>query len=342
MTSGRHLIRRNSKAYDHGRPRRGTRVVVTRGGPPGERRIGTIVDPDVPWDVANMLRGNERLLSRIRAGWTPEHQADFGGPRIPRRIRVVSAGLASFATVLMLFSRLIGTAVFVLLMGGVLVAYLLMGGGSNAQEEDEIPERIVYGHARRYQGRFLLPEDFDAASRELLARSRTAVDSVLRSRVNQEGLMDDLGNAVILPAHEWEIARLLAKLSALRSEHAEIVGTDVSHEVSAVVSPLERVLAASEAAVTARVEALERYSRHIAQAERAYHARNQIEALRERLPRYEELLAEAGSDRLAVPEIAILAEDADRLEQALKDSVKSAHEAFRYLDDPGYEDSSAS
>ncbi|MFG1879783.1 hypothetical protein ACGFIV_33605 [Sphaerisporangium sp. NPDC049003] len=313
-------------------------MVVTRGGPPGERRIGTIVDPEVPWDVANLLRGNERLLSRIRAGWIPEHQVDFGVPRFPRSIRVMSACLASFAIVLMLFSRMIGTAVFGLLVGLVLVSYLLMGGGSNAYEEDETPERIVYGHARRYAGRYLLPEDFDAASRELLARSRRAVDSVLRSRVNREGLMDGIGNAVILPAHEWEIARLLAKLSALRSEHAEIVGVDVSHEVSAVVSPLERALAASEAAVTARVEALERYSRHIAQAERAYHARTQIEALRERLPRYEELLAEAGSDRLAVPDIAILAEDADRLEQALNDSVRSAREAFHYLDGPAREE----
>ncbi|MEV7965821.1 hypothetical protein AB0O34_07535 [Sphaerisporangium sp. NPDC088356] len=321
--------------------RGGGLVVVTRGGPPGERRIGTIVDPDVPWDVANLLRGNERLLSRIRAGWTPEHQADFGDPRFSRSIRVISAGTASFAIVLMLFSRVIGTAVFALLMGLVLVAYLLMGGGSSAHEEDETPERIVYGQARRYEGRYLLPEDFDPASRELLARSRVAIDSVLRSRVNQEGLMDDIGNAVILPAHEWEIARLLAKLSALRSEHAEIVGVNVSQEVSAVVSPLERALAASEAAVTARVEALERYSRHIAQAERAYQARDQIEALRERLPRYEELLAEAGSDSLAVPEMATLAADADRLEQALKDSVRSAHEAFRYLDGPAREQDKA-
>ncbi|MEU4538119.1 hypothetical protein AB0G15_25020, partial [Streptosporangium sp. NPDC023825] len=93
-------------------------------------------------------------------------------------------------------------------------------------------------------------------------------------------------------------------------------------------------LAASEAAVLARVEALERYAGHVADAERALRAHDQIEALRARLPRYEELLAESGADAFAVPEIGRLAEDAGHLEQALRDSVRSAHEAFRHLDGP--------
>ncbi|MGW4800184.1 hypothetical protein ACWEPC_47980, partial [Nonomuraea sp. NPDC004297] len=69
----------------------------------------------------------------------------------------------------------------------------------------------------------------------------------------------------------------------------------------------------------------------VADAERAYRARNQIERLSAKLPRYEELLAESGADRAAVPELSRLSDDADRLEQALRDSVSSAHEAFRHL-----------
>jgi hypothetical protein len=102
--------------------------------------------------------------------------------------------------------------------------------------------------------------------------------------------------------------------------------------VAAVVEPLDRALANSEAAVVARVEALERYAGHVAEAERANHARSQIEELRARLPRYEELLAESGADALAVPEIEKLAQDADALERLLRKSVSSAHEAFRYLE----------
>lgn len=100
------------------------------------------------------------------------------------------------------------------------------------------------------------------------------------------------------------------------------------------MAPLERALTASETAVTARVEALERYASNVAEADRALHAHDQIEQLRARLPRYEELLAESGADTFAVPEIGRLSEDAGHLEQALRDSVRSAHEAFRHLDGP--------
>ncbi|MFC7721940.1 hypothetical protein [Nonomuraea recticatena] len=139
-------------------------------------------------------------------------------------------------------------------------------------------------------------------------------------------------NSVMLPQQEWEIARLLAKLSALRAEHNELIADGVAPEVAKAVQPLERALLNSEAAVAARVEALERYAGHVAEAERAYHAHGQIEELRARLPRYEELVAESGADGFAVPEISRLSEDADRLERALRRSVSSAHEAFRYLD----------
>ncbi|MEV1179618.1 hypothetical protein AB0J09_65700, partial [Nonomuraea sp. NPDC049784] len=64
---------------------------------------------------------------------------------------------------------------------------------------------------------------------------------------------------------------------------------------------------------------------------RAYRARHQIERLSAKLPRYEELLAESGADGSAVPELSRLSDDADRLEQALRESVSSAHEAFRHL-----------
>ncbi|MEV4889978.1 hypothetical protein AB0K48_11375, partial [Nonomuraea sp. NPDC055795] len=166
----------------------------------------------------------------------------------------------------------------------------------------------------------------------LLGRAGRAIQAVLASRVNAEGLLDDVRNGVMLPAEEWEIARLLAKLSSLRAQHHRTVSTGLAPEVEAVAAPLARALDSSEAAVVARVEALERYATHVAEAERAFHAHHQIEELRERLPEYEELVAESGADGFAVPELDRLAGDADLLEQALRRSVRSAHEAFRHLD----------
>ncbi|MFC7650189.1 hypothetical protein ACFQX6_65010 [Streptosporangium lutulentum] len=129
-------------------------------------------------------------------------------------------------------------------------------------------EHDLYQQARWYEGRYLLPEDFDHDAGLLLDRVQQAIDFILRSRVNALGMLDDVRNSVMLPAQEWEIARLLTKLSALRTEHHDFMYGGSSPEVAAAMAPLERALAASEAAVVARVEALERYAGHVSEADR--------------------------------------------------------------------------
>ncbi|MFI9591551.1 hypothetical protein [Nonomuraea sp. NPDC052265] len=294
--------------------------------------MGVVVDPGVPPEVAGLLRANAPLLSRMRSGWVPPAEAR------PDRFKSVSsvALLAATPAVVALMTVLLAwshpAAGFTLLGAFVFVVLVKIASMSELPEQDLSRDRDVYERVRPYRGRYLLPEDFDRDAADVLARAQRAIGSVLRSHVNAEGLLDGARNALMLPAQEWEIARLLAKLSALRAEHEALVSRGIAPEVAAVIEPLDRALATSEAAMIARVEALERYAGHVAEAERAYHARGQIEELRARLPRYEELLAETGADALAVPEIDRLAEDADHLEQVLRRSVRSAHEAFRYLE----------
>nr|WP_260408572.1 hypothetical protein [Planomonospora venezuelensis] len=270
------------------------------------------------------------MLSRIRAGWTPQPPA--GSSKLATRAVQVS-GVAAALCLLAVVFLTGGGHIFMFVTA--LLAFVAFTGHLAAKEpleEETAGEYDVYRHARWYEGRYLLPEDFDLPAELLRERTRKAVGSVLGSGINVSGLLDDVRNSVMLPAQEWEISRLLAKLSALRSEHRDLAGGGRTAEVVAAMEPLERALAASEAAVVARVEALERYARHVAEAERALRAHEQVELLRSRLPRYEELLAETGADASAVPEIDQLSRDAGRLEEALRDSVRSAHEAFRYLD----------
>ena len=292
-----------------------------------------VVDPEVPPEIAGILRANAPLLSRVKAGWVPP----VAMPAERRRRSPSSVALlAATPVIIALMAVLLDTSAapvgFVLLGGFVFVVLIKIASISEVPETDRPYERSVYERARWYDGRYLIPDDFDAEAARVLIRAQRAIGTVLRSHVNAEGLLDDMRNAVMLPAQEWEIARLLAKLSALRTEHRELLARGVAPEVAAVVEPLEKALTSSEAAVVVRVEALERYAGHVAAAERAYHARGQIEELRARLPRYEELLAESGADALAVPEIDRLAQDADDVERALRRSVTSAHEAFRYLE----------
>ncbi|MGJ6969782.1 hypothetical protein ACSDR0_48715 [Streptosporangium sp. G11] len=286
-----------------------------------------MVDPGLPPEVADLLRANPSMLRRIRAGWKPLENP-------PRKSAVLPAIAGMFAAVgfLAVLSFQEGAGLGILLL--IMLAYFVFAAirAARDSEESDSPEQELYDLAHRYRDSYVLPDDFDADASRLLGRSRLAVDSVLRSRVNAEGLLDDVRNAVMLPPQEWEVARLLAKLSSLRGEHRDLMRGGVTPEVAAVMKPLEQVLANSENAVIARVEALERYAAHVADAERAYRARGQIEALVERLPRYEELLAESGADALSMPEIGHLSGEADELEQALRASIGSAHELFHHLD----------
>ncbi|TMR21174.1 hypothetical protein ETD86_16305 [Nonomuraea turkmeniaca] len=284
-----------------------------------------IVDPAVLRDVADLLRDNPKILARIHAGWAPSHKrlglvAGF-------TVKVAVTGTAALAGLygLVLFVAGLYTPFVVMTTGAALmiVALLLRPRPDAEVERRHALERLVHDRSREYDGRYVLHEQLDEPARALMSRAQAAVEQVMDSRVNVEGLLDDARNAVMLPVHEWEIARLLAKLSELRGERQEVVSEGVTPEVAAVADALAEALA--------RVEALERYAGHVADAERAYRARRQIERLSATLPRYEELLAESGAHGSAVPELGGLSDDADRLEQALRDSVSSAHEAFRHL-----------
>ncbi|MFD9948445.1 hypothetical protein ACFWYW_44215 [Nonomuraea sp. NPDC059023] len=291
-----------------------------------------VIDPAVSAETAGLLRANAHLLARIRLGWRPEPVARDRPRRNPSSLLLLLATPPMIALVAVLLESRVAPAGFVVLGAFVVLVLVRMAAINESPPDGRVHERIVFEQARLNEGRYLLPEDFDTEARAILARAQEAIGTVLRSHVNAEGLLDDIRNAVMLPAQEWEIARLLAKLSSLRTEHRALLGRGVAPEVAEVVAPLERALDSSEAAVLARVEALEGYAGHVAEAEAAYHARGQIEELRARLPRYEELLAESGADALAVPEIERLAEDAGHLERALRRSVTSAHEAFRHLE----------
>jgi hypothetical protein len=297
------------------------------------RQTKVIVDPAVPHDIADLLRDNAGLLLRIRGGWAPEHRRHL--PIAGALVRAAATTAATAGAVLGLGLFLAGQYTpFVLIMttAALLIVAVLLKPAPDAEVvRRQSVERDVHGHARGHAGAYVLIDDLDESARALMTRAQSAVGQVMDSRVNAEGLLDGVRNTVMLPVQEWEIARLLAKLSALRAEHREVVAEGVTPEVAAVAEPLDLVLRSSQHAVLERVVALERYAGHVADAELAYRARNQIERLSAKLPRYEELLAESGADGAAVPELGRLSDDADRLEKALRDSVSSAHEAFRHL-----------
>ncbi|MET8006781.1 hypothetical protein [Nonomuraea glycinis] len=289
--------------------------------------VDVVVDPGVPADDARLIRQSKHVLIKMRRGWVPVPPPKAGVGH-SRTITVIA--VAALLVTLAVMTRGLGMLLLALVAAPILVLTLVRN--DPGEEEQSTVDREIYEQLRWYEGRYVLADDLDESSRRLLARGHRAVTAVTESTVNAEGLLDDVRNAVMLPAQEWEIARLLAKLSALRAKHRKTVTDGISPEVAAVAEPLARALDSSEDAVVARVEALERYAANVAEAERAYRAHQQIEELRGRIHQYEELVAESGADGFAVPEIERLSRDADQLDQALRRSLHSAHEAFRHLD----------
>lgn len=186
----------------------------------------------------------------------------------------------------------------------------------------------------RRRDRYLVPEDFDDDGRALLARVQAAVDAVRDSQVNREGLLDAVDNAVTLPRQEWEIAQVLAKQSRLRADHADMAGTETLPEVEAALRPLRDKLDTSVAAVTRRVEALERYAERARSADEVLRAQRHLESIARKAHEYDELLADTVRDDLALPAIDRLTEQGDELLRTLRRRLAEAAEAGGELPPP--------
>ncbi|GAA0577516.1 hypothetical protein [Actinomadura livida] len=187
----------------------------------------------------------------------------------------------------------------------------------------------------RRRDRYLTPQDFDDEGRAMLGRVQAAIDAVRDSEVNREGLLDSVDNAVTLPRQEWEIAQVLARQSKLRAEQEELAGGGtLLPEVEAALAPLREKLAISVAAVTRRVEALERYAARARSADEVLRAQRHLESIAEKARQYDELIADTVRDDLALPAIERLTEQSDELVRTLRERLAKAAEAGGELPPP--------
>ncbi|MFI6522898.1 hypothetical protein ACIBF1_45600 [Spirillospora sp. NPDC050679] len=224
-----------------------------------------------------------------------------------------------------------------LIVGTVLqlVCWVLLfvsGGG-----EDEHVEA-----AREYHGRYYLEDDFGSGKKlqrwlsvspqKLMERTQTAIAAVLESEVDSAGLLDDTANAVVLPQQEWEIAQALVELTRIWRQLNEIVTEESSARVLATVKPQREALKTSAAALTRRVEALERYADRTRAADVAYREWRTLRELEELNDDTLDMLARTVRDELAAAEIDALA-DRSGLEP-LRDSLREAREAAQVLAEP--------
>ncbi|MBC6460242.1 hypothetical protein [Actinomadura sp. HBU206391] len=176
--------------------------------------------------------------------------------------------------------------------------------------------------------RYVTPDDFDEEGRTLLARAQGAIDAVQESDVNKEGLLDTVDNAVTLPRQEWEIAQVLARQAKLRGEQqAFLTSATTLPEVEAAIRPLREKLDLSVQAVTRRIEALERYAERTRAADEAFRAHRHLDTLSAHAAEYDELLADAVREDLALPAIERLTDQSDELVRTLRSRLADAADA---------------
>lgn len=176
---------------------------------------------------------------------------------------------------------------------------------------------------QKYHGRYLTADDLDGPACELLTRAAAAVDRVLGSAVHRDGLLDRIGNDVVLPQRLWEIARLLHRQTLLRAEQEAAWKQARSAELEAVTAPQREALRQSEAAVLKQVEELEGYAARVAEVESVYTAQKMLGDNH----KYMDLLA-ATSDEESVAELAA---HADGVSKQFTESLREAIEAGQVL-----------
>ncbi|WP_188188111.1 hypothetical protein [Nonomuraea sp. SYSU D8015] len=177
--------------------------------------------------------------------------------------------------------------------------------------------------AAPHRDRFVVVSELPAPARALLARARRAVNVVYRSQVMHRRLLDGLANEVLLPRQVWEIAKLLRMQAQLQEEQDRARQGVVTPELLAVLEPQQKALDRSVAAVTARVEGLERYARRVQEADAALRAREALD----NNDKYRELLAQTDD----AEGMRALAAHGDALEETLAKSVREAIEAGQTL-----------
>ncbi|HEU5025713.1 MAG TPA: hypothetical protein VFV01_12405 [Spirillospora sp.] len=300
-----------------------------------------VLDPDIPDGAREVLAANARLLPHPSAppprprfggrGLTTAALAAFQAPiwvylpvlacwQYGKRAKIAGAVAEAAVIAPIAIWGLYGLA-FNILWGAPLqliafIAVLVRSG------EPELPRLI-----RRHTDRYVRPEELDGPAADLLDRAQAAVDAVIRSEVNREGLLDEVRNTVTLPRQLWDAARTLAELSRLNAElEQKTMGLSTPRVVEAL-RPQRKALDLATESVVKRVEALERYAARTRAADQALLELRALRNLAEGTDAYRDLLARTVRDDLAIAEIDDLAERARQIEEALHDSVEQARRA---------------
>jgi len=183
--------------------------------------------------------------------------------------------------------------------------------------------------AALYHQRYVSPpRDLDAEARQAWQRTIVAANKISRAEVVHRQLIDTVRVAAVLPYHLWDIAERLARLSALRADHKEILDGVAADDpdVAVVLEPQRRAHALAVEDVGRRVQDLEVFSARVGDADAAIRREEAVGRLADLNDVHRDLLATVGGGS-DLPETRDVQAVIDQANQA----VRAANEAGRSL-----------
>lgn len=274
-----------------------------------------VVDPSLPPEVSAQLRAAPHAMRMARQGRKHE----------PARNSALLFVLPGFLMLIWMLTSTSGMIVALVCMGLISLMRWMAVDETNRTARRRV--KLAYEHA----GRYVLPEDLDYPCQVLLRRAQNATDTILASEVHRAGLIDTIDNRVTLPEEVWQIARRLAKLSAMHYEHGRIVPKNVPQGLAEAFQPYTTALDTAWTSLSQRVRHLEEYALQVLRADDIFRAHRRLEVLIQRTPDYQRLIADTVRDDLARQQIERLSDQARHVRKLFEESIDQARRAAGHL-----------
>jgi hypothetical protein len=291
-----------------------------------------VIDPKLPSNIRDALaRAGERLVPY--QGPVPEAMMPANGARgcsffagifFVVAIAGVGAGNGAVAYTMLVFA------------GASLLMTML---GRPSAREVEAAQAPVTQHRR-----YVLPStDIDAEHWKLWKRAVDARNKIACADVVNDGRIDSVQIAEVLPQRLWDIAERLARLAEVRARHREILD-GVPPDDPDVAPAVTRQLRAQELALadaTRRVNDLETFAGLVTAADLAARKESIVRELNDLDDTHAELLAGIGDTALDEDLAHQLADDATAVIEQARQAIEQVNEAALALAPPGDDDQQA-
>jgi hypothetical protein len=211
--------------------------------------------------------------------------------------------------------------------------------GRPSAREVEAAQAPVTKHRR-----YVLPStDIDAEHWKLWKRAVDARNKIAGADVVNDGRIDSVQIAEVLPQRLWDIAERLARLAEVRARHQEILDgvPPDDPDVAPAVTRQQRAQELALADATRRVSDLETFADLVTAADLAARKESIVRELNDLDDAHAELLAGIGDTALDADLAHQLTDDATAVIEQARQAIEQANEAALALAPPGDDGESA-